>query len=124
MSAVAHPVALHLVNAADGLRLVDVEGRLEDEDVGRLSTLLNRALSDHTTGIAVDLRGCPDVGQICLSALLAASSTLRSRGDGGVKLVTFPGTWLHRTVTALPELPGYSSASEALLSFGTAPQKS
>jgi anti-anti-sigma regulatory factor len=124
MSAVADPVALHLVNAADGLRLVDVEGELEDADVTGLSALLNRALSDQATGIAVDLRGCPDVGQVCLSALLAASSTLRSRGDGGVKLVTFPGTRLHHTVTALTELPGYVSASEALLSFGAAQQTS
>jgi anti-anti-sigma regulatory factor len=118
MSAVADPVGLHVVNATGGLRLVDVEGELEDANVASLSSLLNRALSDHATGIAVDLRSCPDVGRICLSALLAASSTLRARGDGGVKLVTFPGTQLHHTVTALAELPGYSSASEALLSFG------
>jgi anti-anti-sigma regulatory factor len=120
MSATADPVTLHVVNAPDGLRLVDVEGELVDADVASLSALLNRALGDHAKGIAIDLRGCPDVGRVCLSALLAASSTLRARGDGGVRLVTFPGTQLHHTVTALEELPGYCSASEALLSFGTA----
>jgi anti-anti-sigma regulatory factor len=118
LDSATNEAVFHLVKAPKGLRLVDVQGELEDADVSSLSAMLNRALGEHAKGIAVDLRGCPDVGRICLSALLAASSTLRARGGGGVKLVTFPGTRLHHTVIELGELPDYRSASEALLSFG------
>lgn len=110
----------HLMDAEDGLRLVDVEGELRDAEVTSWSALLNGALADDTRGIAVDLRGCPRVGRICLSALLAASSTLRARGDGGVRLVTYPGSPLHHRFKRLVELPGYTSAMEALLSFSDA----
>ena len=110
----------HLREVADGLRLVDVEGELRDAEVTGWSALLNGAVADQTRGIAVDLRGCPGVGRICVSALLAASSTLRARGDGGVRLVTYPGSPLHRRFKRLVELPGYASATEALLSFGDA----
>jgi anti-anti-sigma regulatory factor len=120
MSAPARPVVFHLTDAEDGLRLVDVEGELRDAEVTSWSALLNGALADHTRGIAVDLRGCPRVGRICLSALLAASSTLRARGDAGVRLVTYPGSPLHQRFKRLVELPGYTSATEALLSFGDA----
>ena len=120
MSAVVRPVAFHLMDAEDGLRLVDVEGELQDAEVTSWSALLNGAIADGTRGIAVDLRGCPRVGRICLSALLAASSTLRARGDAGVRLVTYPGSPLHRRFKWFVELPGYASATEALLSFGEA----
>ena len=116
----ARPVVFHLVNAEDGLRLVDVEGELQDAEVTSWSALLNAVIADGTRGIAVDLRGCPRVGRVCLSALLAASSTLRARGDGGVRLVTYPGSPLHRRLTRLVELPGYASATEALVSFSDA----
>jgi anti-anti-sigma regulatory factor len=120
MSTVVRPAMFHLLDADDGLRLVDVEGELRDAEVTTWSALLNGAIADGTRGIAVDLRGCPRVGRICLSALLAASSTLRARGDAGVRLVTYPGSPLQRRFKRLVELPGYASATEALLSFGTA----
>jgi anti-anti-sigma regulatory factor len=120
MSAPARPVVFHLTDAEDGLRLVDVEGELRDAEVTSWSALLNRVIADGARGIAVDLRGCHRVGRICLSALLAASSTLRARGDAGVRLVTYPGSPLHRRFKRLAELPGYASATEALLSFGDA----
>jgi anti-anti-sigma regulatory factor len=120
MNIPARPVVFHLMDAEDGLRLVDVEGELRDAEVTSWSALLNGALADDTRGIAVDLRGCPRVGRICLSALLAASSTLRARGDGGVRLVTYPGSPLHHRFKRLVELPGYDSATEALLSFSDA----
>ena len=120
MSAPARPVVFHLMDAEDGLRLVDVEGELRDAEVTRWSALLNGALADDTRGIAVDLRGCPRVGRICVSALLAASSTLRARGDRDVRLVTYPGSPLHHRFKRLVELPGFTSATEALLSFGDA----
>jgi anti-anti-sigma regulatory factor len=120
MNVPARPVVFHLMDAKDGLRLVDVEGELRDAEVTSWSGLLNGAIADDTRGIAVDLRGCPAVGRICLSALLAASSTLRARGDGGVRLVTYPGSPLHERFKRLVELPGYASAAEALLSFSHA----
>jgi anti-anti-sigma regulatory factor len=120
MSPPAEPVVLHLMDAEDGLRLVDVEGELRDAEVTSWSALLNGALAGDTRGIAIDLRGCPQIGRICLSALLAASSTLRARGDGGVRLVTYPGSPLDRRFKPLAELPGYASATEALPSFGDA----
>jgi anti-anti-sigma regulatory factor len=120
MSAVGRPAMFHLMDAADGLRLVDVEGELRDAEVTGWAVLLNGAIVDDTRGIAVDLRGCPAVGRICLSALLAASSTLRARGDVGVRLVTYPGSPLHERFKRLVELPRYASAAEALLSFSDA----
>ena len=120
MSAVVRPAIFYLLDADDGLRLVEVEGELRDAEVTGWSALLNGAIADDTRGVAVDLRGCPAVGRICLSALLAASSTLRARGDAGVRLVTYPGSPLHERSKRLVELPGYASAAEALLSFGNA----
>jgi anti-anti-sigma regulatory factor len=120
VSVPVRPVVFHLTDAEDGLRLVDVEGELRDAEVTSWSALLNGALAAGTRGIAVDLRGCPQIGRICLSALLAASSTLRARGGGGVRLVTYPGSPLHHRFKRLVELPGYASASEALLSFSDA----
>src|SRR5215204_6717007 len=120
MSAVVRPAKFRLLGVADGLRLVEVEGELRDAEVTSWSALLNGAIADDTRGIAVDLRGCPGVGRICLSALLAASSTLRARGDVGVRLVTYPGSPLHERFKRLVDLPGYASAAEALLSFSDA----
>jgi anti-anti-sigma regulatory factor len=120
MNVPARPVMVHLMDAEDGLRLMDVEGELRDAEVTSWSAALNDALADSTRGIAVDLRGCPRVGRICLSALLAASSTLRARGDGGVRIVTYPGSAIHHRFKRLVELPGFASATEALLSFGDA----
>jgi hypothetical protein len=51
--------------------------------------------------------------------LLAASSTLRARGGGGVRLVTYPDSTLDRRLQAgaTTELPTHSSAARALVSL-------
>jgi len=102
-----------------GLRLLDVEGNLEDHAVTRWSRVLTDAIKGAVTGLAVDLRGCGAVDPICLSALLAASSTLRARGGAGVKLVTNPGSPLEGRLqsAAAKELPAYATASRALLAL-------
>jgi hypothetical protein len=44
MSAVVRPARFHLLDAEDGLRLVDVEGELRDAEVTSWSALLNAAM--------------------------------------------------------------------------------
>jgi anti-anti-sigma regulatory factor len=102
-----------------GLKLLEVEGELEDAAVTRWSGVLGAGIKDGATGIVVDLRGCPAVGPICLSAMLAAASTLRARGGGGVTLVTYPDSTLDRKLRAggTTELPAHSSATRALVSL-------
>jgi hypothetical protein len=121
--ATATPGVFHMVATSleDGrLRLVDVEGELEADAVTRWSRLLKGAISEGVTGIAVDLRGCHAVAPVCLSVLRAVSATLRTRGGGGVNLVTNPESALGRRLRAAlapDELPRYTSASAALLSL-------
>ncbi len=108
---------------AGGLMIVDVEGELDAPAVTRWRTLLNSAITEGATGVAVDLRGCRAIDIGCLSVLVAASGRLKGRGDGGVNLVTTPGSPLERRVraTAAKRLSGYSSAGEALRSLRDAP---
>jgi anti-anti-sigma regulatory factor len=120
-AAVQSPVALRFATATPrpGLMLVDVEGDLEAPAVARWTVLLNSAIREGATGIAVDLRGCRAVEYSCLSVLLATSVALKARGGGGISLVTTPGSLLERTVRAstVDELPAYPSATEALHSL-------
>jgi anti-anti-sigma regulatory factor len=111
---------LHLAPAPkhdESLRLVDVEGEL-DRTVGkRWDGLLRGVIEGGATGLAVDLRGCGLMDSHCLTALLAASQTLKSRGGRGVTLVLFPGSALARhlkSVTAGGELPAYDNAAAAI----------
>jgi anti-anti-sigma regulatory factor len=119
------PAMWHLASADPerGLTLVDVEGELEAAVVTGWSGLLNGAVKEGATGIAVDLRDCRAVDPICLSVLLATSAILKARGGGGVKLVTCPGSPLAGRLRALAaeELPAYSSAAGALVSLREAP---
>jgi anti-anti-sigma regulatory factor len=110
---------LHLATPEHGLRLVDVEGKLEDGAIMRWSQVFKDAIEEDATGIAVDLRGCGAVDASCLSVLLAASSTLRARGGGGVTLVTTADSplGLKMRTLAADELPAYPTASRALLSL-------
>jgi hypothetical protein len=97
--------------------LVEVSGDLPDAAVVRWAALLNGAIAERPTVIAVDLRGCPWIDPICSSALLAASSTLRARGGDGVRLVMYPDSPLDLELGELVvgELPVHDSVSEALL---------
>lgn len=115
----SRPAEFHWASPEQGLKLLEVEGELEDAAVTRWSGVLRAGIKDGATGIAVDLRGCPAVGPICLSALLAAASTLRARGGGGVTLVTYPDSRLDRKLRAdgATELPAQSSATRALVSL-------
>ena len=116
--ATAHKATTH-----DGLMLVDVKGELDAPDLRSWRGLLRSATTEDVTGIAVDLRGCPAIDFDCLSAMVAASVHLKSRGDRGVNVVTTPGSPLERRVQAAValELPAYSSAAEALHSLRDAP---
>jgi anti-anti-sigma factor len=99
------------------LRLLDVEGELDRSAIQRWSGLLRGVIADGATGIAVDLRGCRLMDSSCLSALLAASQTLKSGGGQGIALVLFPGSGLARhlrLLTAGGELPAYDSAAAAM----------
>jgi anti-anti-sigma regulatory factor len=110
------------LSTAGGLMLVDVEGELRAPAVTRWRDLLNSAITGGTRGVAVDLRGCRAIDIGCLSVLVAASGKLKGRGDGGIKLVTTPGSPLERKVraTAAKGLDGHSSAGEALRSLRNA----
>jgi anti-anti-sigma regulatory factor len=120
-SAPCRPASCHVATADPerGLTLVDVEGELEAAGVASWSWLLDGAMKDGATGIAVDLRACHLVDPICLSVMLATSSILKARGGGGVNLVTDPESRLDRKLRALAakELPAYSSAAGALLAL-------
>jgi anti-anti-sigma factor len=115
---------LHLAPALrdDGrLRLVDVEGELDRTAIKRWAGLLRGVIEEGATGIAVDLRGCGLMDSSCLSALLAASQTLKSRGGQGVALVLFPGSGLARHLRLLTvggELPAYDNAAAAMGALG------
>jgi anti-anti-sigma regulatory factor len=113
------PAVFRCASAAKGLQLLEVEGELDDAAITRWTRVLGGALANGTLGIAVDLRGCHAVGPVSLSALLAASSTLRARRGGGVRLVTYPDSALDRMLHAVvaEELPAYSSARRALASL-------
>ena len=115
----SRPAIFHWASPEQSLKLLEVEGELEDSDVTRWSGVLQAGIKDGASGIVVDLRGCPAVGPICLSALLAAAATLRARGGGGVTLVTYPDSTLDRRIQAddTTELPAHSSATRALLSL-------
>ena len=110
------------LTSAAGLMLVDVEGDLNAPALRRWSELLNSAITGGATGVTVDLRGCRVIDIGCLSVLAAASGKLKERGDGGVNLVTTPGSPLERRlrVSAAKGLDGYSSAGEALRSLRAA----
>jgi anti-anti-sigma regulatory factor len=116
------PAAFHLatIDSKQGLDLVDVEGDLESGAMTRWSGLLQGAINEGATGIAVDLRGCHVVDPLCLSAMVAASAILKERGGGGVRLVTNPESQLGRTLRtdAGADLPSSASAMGALLSLG------
>lgn len=107
------------LSTAGGVVLVDVQGELDAPAVKRWRELLNSAITGGARGVAVDLRGCRGIDIGCLSVLVAASGKLKGRGDGGITLVTTPGSRLERRVraTAAKRLPGYSSAGEALRSL-------
>ena len=81
--------------------------------------MLNSAITTGATGVTVDLRGCRVIDIGCLSVLVAASGKLEERGDGGINLVTTPGSPLERRVrvSAAKGLDGYSSAGAALRSL-------
>ena len=79
----------------------------------------SRPPCEDTRGIAVDLRGCPSARPICLSALLAASST-PSTGRCRREARHIPRIAAPREVKRLVERPGYASAAEGLLSFSDA----
>jgi anti-anti-sigma regulatory factor len=116
--------AFHLatIDSKQGLDLVDVEGDLESGAMTRWSGLLQGAINDGATGIAVDLRGCRVVDPLCLSAMVAASAILKRRGGGGVRMVSNPESPLGRTLRtdAGADLPSSASAMGALLSLGEA----
>ena len=103
--------------------LVDVEGELQAPDVTRWRDLLNSAITGATRGVAVDLRGCRAIDIGCISVLVAASGKLKGRGDGGIKLVTTPGSPLERRVQAsgAKRLDGWASAGDALRSPRNSP---
>jgi anti-anti-sigma regulatory factor len=111
------------VTTGGGLMLVDVEGELKAPAVRPWRDLLDSAITEGATGVVVDLRGCRAVDIGCLSVLVAASGKLKDRGDGGINLVTTPGSPLRRRVqaTAAKRLDGYSSAGEALRSLRDSP---
>jgi hypothetical protein len=115
-SAVCH---LATADPDRGLKLVDVEGELEAAAVTNWSGLLDAAVKEGATGIAIDLRDCRVVDPICLSVMLATSAILKARGGEGVRLVTYPESRLGRKLRALAgkELPAYTSAAGALVSL-------
>jgi hypothetical protein len=118
------PAVLHraTIDTEQPIDLVDVEGELGASAVTRWTALLQASIKKGVTGVAVDLRGCRAVDPLCVSAMVAASAILKSRGGGGVKLVTNPWSRLGRRMRtdAPDELPAYSSAQGALLSFSEA----
>lgn len=120
MESTHREAVLHLAPAPrdDGrLRLIDVEGELDRTAVKRWDGLLRGLMEDGAMGIAVDLRGCVLMDSSCLSALLAASRTLKSRGGQDVALVLFPGSGLARHLRLLRaggELRAYDSAAAAM----------
>jgi anti-anti-sigma regulatory factor len=99
--------------------LVDVEGELDASALSSWSDLLNSAITGGATGVTVDLRGCRVIDIGCVSVLVAASGRLKRRGDGGINLVTTPGSSMERGLRASSAkgLPGYSSAGAALRSL-------
>jgi anti-anti-sigma factor len=111
---------LHPVEAADHLRVVEVEGDLSGAAGQRWTTLLRGAVEQRAEGIAVDLRGCDAIDGHCLEALLAAAATLKARGGSGVVLVMRPGSPLSRDVRLLAgeELAILDTADAALLALG------
>lgn len=104
---------------AGAVMLVDVEGELDAPALTSWWDLLNSAITGGATGITVDLRGCRVIDIGCISVLVAASGRLTRRGDGGINLVTIPGSSMERRLrpSATKGLPGYSSAGEALRSL-------
>ena len=120
-SPVPHPWGHASVRSstAGRLMLVEVEGDLDAPAVGHWRELVNSAITEGAMGIVVDLRGCHAVDIGCLSVLVAASGKLKERGDGGINMVTTPGSPLQRRVeaTAAKRLDGHSSAGEALRSL-------
>jgi anti-anti-sigma factor len=120
MESTPREALLHLAPALRGderLRLIDVEGELDRTAITRWDGLLRGLIEDGATGIAVDLRGCVLMDSACLSALLVASQTLKSRGGQGVALVLFPGSGLSRHLGLLRaggELRAYDSAAAAM----------
>jgi anti-anti-sigma regulatory factor len=106
----------HQVTTADGLMLLDVDGVLDAPALTRWSRLLDAAVAEGATGIVVDLRGCHAMDLGSLWALVVAAARLKARGDGGINLVTAPGSPLERWVRAMAasRLPAYSSTEEAL----------
>jgi anti-anti-sigma regulatory factor len=111
---------LATVNQKQCLDLVEVEGDLETPAARRWTGLLQGAVNNGTTGIAVDLRACRAVDSLCLSALVATSAILKARGGGGVKLVTIPQSPLGRRLRTAGKLPSYDSAVGALMSLDDA----
>ena len=109
----------HRAATSDGLMLMDVNGVLDGRALTSWSRLLDSAIAEGATGLVVDLRGCRAIHWRCLWALVASAARLKARGDGGISLVTTPGSPLERWVRTLAasRLPAYSSAEEGLRSF-------
>lgn len=116
-----HPAVFLLSKREHGLHFIDVEGELEAIGVAGWSALLNGAIEEGATGIAVDLRGCLGIDAVCLKVLVMASTRLTALGRRGVRLVTFPGSALDRRLGTIEELPAHDSAVEALASLGVLP---
>ncbi|MGH2966658.1 MAG: STAS domain-containing protein [Solirubrobacterales bacterium] len=110
-------------STAGRIMLVEVDGELDAPAVRNWSELLDSAIMEGATGVVVDLRGCRAIDVGCLSVLVAASGKLKARGDGGIKLVTTPGSPLERRVQAsgAKRLDGWASAGDALRSLRDSP---
>jgi anti-anti-sigma regulatory factor len=111
------PPAYHVEALQPGVALVEVNGPLEDEGIGRWTALLKGVIAEGATGVVVDLRGCPEVDSACHSALIQTSSKMNAATDGGVRLVAYPGSALEDEFAGMGELPVHASVQEAGLYF-------
>jgi anti-anti-sigma regulatory factor len=111
------PPVCHVESLQPGVALVEVNGPLEDRGIGRWTALLNGVIAEGSTGVVVDLRGCPTVDSACHSALLQTSSKMNAETDGGVRLVAYPGSVLEDEFAGMGELPVHASVQEARLYF-------
>jgi anti-anti-sigma regulatory factor len=111
------PPAYHVEALQPGVALVEVNGPLEDEGIGRWSALLKSVIAEGTTGVVVDLRGCPTVDSACHSAMVQTSSKMNPKTDGGVRLVAYPGSRLDDEFAGIGGLPVHASVQEAGLYF-------
>ncbi len=93
-------LALHLrvVDRANDVVLIEVEGELRDSTRERWFALLRGVVGRHAQGMVIDLRGCRGIDEDCVEALLAAAATIRARGGGGASLLTLPGALLTQRI--------------------------